>query len=615
MVEAPFDFVDVLNASGDMSTDHEKDVSLQFYLDEEKQAPNDASIQYKLSIIYRNLKKSLKSIEHSTQAVRLKPQEKKYVLNAVEILVENIKYGQAESILKRYLKTNSGCKEGERALADLQKKLTNGFEEDIRMAEKQQFVYPQTKYIQEKLASIESFIGFMKGEEIPKYPLDIFLEVSNVCDLKCIMCGTFSAINPLRHTNISGTTRGFLDYKVLEPIDELLKHALKVHCFGYGEPTLNPKFKEFIHYISQYEVVIDFFTNGMHLTDDLVRFLVDNAVGDITVSFSGSTKVEYESAYQGGKFEQVLEGLARIRDYKKATGKIFPRVSINSLAYRHHLHTFDSFVGLMAEHGVSVIYLKPLLECGDYLPDLVGQSELITPEINDRVIKQAIKIAVANNVGLSIAPELYVHSSEEEYKRHIEFSGLPKDEYAKRKSTIPIEQYKELAKQTKQIPRNDQGPDVIIPVDIENGNDESIRNVLNVGHSEYAHGENYHFYCMEPFKTMYILENGETKPCCNVPSYSPPLGNVINYGGEKVWNGKGFNAYRNAIMNEQYPLTGCANCLKFKTGPKTHFVDQMVREYFVWHSKIHHYTVSQHLAIEIAHLGDGSAIVKRFATK
>jgi MoaA/NifB/PqqE/SkfB family radical SAM enzyme len=454
----------------------------------------------------------------------------------------------------------------------------------------------------------------MKGKEIPKYPLDIFLEVSNVCDLKCIMCATFSAINPNRHNNIAGTTRGFLDYAALQPMEENLKHALKVHCFGYGEPTINPNFKKFIKHIGQYEVLVDFFTNGMHLTEDLVQFIVEHSVGDITVSFSGATKIEYESAYQGGIFEQVLGGLARLRDRKKETGRKYPRVSINSLAYKHHLEKFDQFVPMMADHGVNVIYLKPLLECGNRLPDLVGQSALITPHIAETVIARARKIAAERDIELSIAPELYVNTIQEEYERHVDFSGLSKEEYDERKDPIPIEQFKEVARNTKQIPVQVRGSWDVPPLDIEHGTEEQYKEILNVGKTAYAHGAEYHFYCMEPFKTMYVLENGQTKPCCNVPGDIPAIGNVIDYGGEKVWNGKGFATYRNAILNNEYPLKGCQNCLRFKTGPKTHFVDQMVDEFFHWYSSIYQYDLKRGDFCELISLGDGAAIIARHNT-
>ena len=60
-------------------------------------------------------------------------------------------------------------------------------------------------YLPRKIEAIESFLGFVRGEEFPRFPLEVFLEISNVCDLACVMCPTFSALNPDRKTAIQET--------------------------------------------------------------------------------------------------------------------------------------------------------------------------------------------------------------------------------------------------------------------------------------------------------------------------------------------------------------------------------------------------------------------------
>ncbi len=79
------------------------------------------------------------------------------------------------------------------------------------------------------------------------------------------MCPTFSALSPYRQLNIKEAERGFLNAEeMVRPLDSGLQHALNVHCFGYGDATIHPHFRDVITYLSRFEVVIDFFTNGMH---------------------------------------------------------------------------------------------------------------------------------------------------------------------------------------------------------------------------------------------------------------------------------------------------------------------------------------------------------------
>jgi MoaA/NifB/PqqE/SkfB family radical SAM enzyme len=186
-----------------------------------------------------------------------------------------------------------------------------------------------------KIETVQSFKAFTEGRGLPEWPAEIFLELSNVCDLKCAMCPTFSALNPYRLTALKATERGFLDSKGLaRPLEQVLRHALNVHCFGYGEPTIHPDFRETLDYLAQFQVMIDFFTNGMHLDADLAEFLVRSRVYKITVSFSGATKEDYENVYLGGVFETVLGGLRHLSEAKQRAGRAFPIVVINSLAFQ-----------------------------------------------------------------------------------------------------------------------------------------------------------------------------------------------------------------------------------------------------------------------------------------
>ena len=176
-----------------------------------------------------------------------------------------------------------------------------------------------------KAATIDSFVGFADGGAFPQWPLEIFLKVSNLCDLKCAMCHTFSALNDKRRERVRAQERGFLELeRVLEPLTPLLEHALQVHAFGFGEPTIHPQFRDLLERLTRYEVMLDFFTNGMHLTQELCEFLVEQRVWSITLSFSGATKEEYENIYLGGDFDRVLQGIRRLADAKARAGAVYP---------------------------------------------------------------------------------------------------------------------------------------------------------------------------------------------------------------------------------------------------------------------------------------------------
>src|SRR5262245_48142557 len=218
-------------------------------------------------------------------------------------------------------------------------------------------------YAREKQEAIDSFEAFFRGEAAPRWPLEVFLEASNLCNLRCAMCGPFSALNPNRHLALTEQQRGFFDFTRTErSLETILAHALYVHAFGYGEPTVHPDFPELLRYISGYNVMVDFITNGMRLTPSLCEQIVANRVANVVVSFSGVTQAEYENVYIGGNYETVLEGLQCLADTRARAVSRYPRITINSIGFRHHIASLPAFVDLMAVHGVDVIEVKKLMD-------------------------------------------------------------------------------------------------------------------------------------------------------------------------------------------------------------------------------------------------------------
>ena len=416
-----------------------------------------------------------------------------------------------------------------------------------------------TSLIERKAETVRSFQAFADGIEMPRWPAEIFLELSNVCDLKCAMCPTFSALNPLRLLALKETERGFLETgQIARPLEELLTHALNVHCFGYGEPTIHPAFRESIEYLAGFEVMIDFFTNGMHIDADLADFLVRSNVYRVTVSFSGATAEDYENVYLGGKFEQVLAGLRHLHDAKQRAGRLYPIVVINSLSFRHHIERLEDFVDLMAAHGVGHVEIKPLIEHGDFIPELAGHAAVIRPEVEGKIIERAK--ARAEKIGMVL--NLY---------------GLDPVEGAAEPAppAVAVGRFKEALRSFQPI-----RPEPASPIAPEPALPEAL------GMKEMFDPESPEaFHCMEPFKTLYVRRSGEVKPCCFASG--PSLGSVMSGEGLDVWQGAAFSTIRDGILNGVYSDALCGGCLKHKTAPVDHLIPALWHGYLYWHRAAH----------------------------
>jgi MoaA/NifB/PqqE/SkfB family radical SAM enzyme len=438
----------------------------------------------------------------------------------------------------------------------------------------------------EKLRSVTSYADFCGGGEFPAYPLEMFLEVSNVCDLKCAMCVQFSALNAHRFQILKGDERGFFDVETISGhLEDSLRHALVVHCFGYGEPTIHPKFRSLLDFISKFEVMIDFFTNGMHLDEDLCAFLVDRKIQQVTISFSGSTKDIYENIYIGGDFQRVLDGMSRLAKAKKAAKSAYPIIEVNSLGFRDHVDSFESFVRLMAAHGANVVHLKKL-QHHKIIPQLYEHVSVARPGVEDEMVRRAVKIGRKRGVRVNV--DLYLArgaAGEDDYARQMEFlkTSAERDlgEGDAPFGANPIDKFKEIAGKLPVIRdrRDKRPPRPALGVDVDK---EEARAFLGVATPSRAEGEPK-FHCMEPFKTLYVSRNGAAKPCC-FASPALYLGDVAASDGLDVWRGTGFEVVREAIADGDYPMKSCEVCLRNRSGPRKHFAHHVIRKYLAWHT-------------------------------
>lgn len=441
---------------------------------------------------------------------------------------------------------------------------------------------PIPKFKEHKLAAIRSYMGFLRTGEMPSYPLEVYLEISNACDLKCAMCGPFSALSDARKRALGRDKRGFMSADSLaEPLDEVLKHAIEVHCFGYGEPTINPAFPTFIEMVSPYEVNIDFFSNGMHLTDSMVRLLVDSGVSQITISFSGATKEDYENVYIGGNFERVLGGIKALSDYKKEKGTSFPYIVINSLAYKHHVEKLERFVELMGRNGANSIMLGPIFQTN--VVELDTHASIYRPWVEGQTLARAKEIGATLGVGVySGHYESTAVTSEEQYERRIKKQFARLDEAGI--SHVPVEQLKAYARTIKQSSS-------VAPEHIERSNSRSLDMMaLDRGDvralSDFvaaAELDKDGIFCFEPFKTMFVTTNLDAKPCCNAVVLPPaaPLGSLRRNSAKEIWDGAPMDLLRRGIAAGQYPSM-CHGCMKRKNAYTNHGLAEKVGRYVGW---------------------------------
>lgn len=134
------------------------------------------------------------------------------------------------------------------------------------------------------------------------------IEVTEKCNLKCIMC-------PIGKQIKRKTEMNYTQFKKI--INELCDCGLKSVTIGsIGEPTLNKNLPEMLKYIQQKKIKTELITN---LSLPLSKELIESVQGldRLTVSIDGATKEVYEKIRVGANFKRTITNLRKIASLKK----------------------------------------------------------------------------------------------------------------------------------------------------------------------------------------------------------------------------------------------------------------------------------------------------------
>lgn len=232
----------------------------------------------------------------------------------------------------------------------------------------------------------------MKRSRLISRPVTITLEPTLMCNSDCIMCN--------RNFNRKGTktSDGFLSWDTFNAVKPLFKYARSVLFGGFGEALLHPEYLSMLNEIKKTGSFVFFYTNGILLTENIGRQMVDIGMDRIYISIGGATRATYRKIRGVDAFERVVKNMKRIRDYKKKAGKKTPALFFNVVAMNSILPESEALVELAKELGVVHIGM----------PNMVAQGEEIKNEsiwLNIQEAKSAFagaaRLAEKYNIGFS----------------------------------------------------------------------------------------------------------------------------------------------------------------------------------------------------------------------
>jgi len=132
-------------------------------------------------------------------------------------------------------------------------------------------------------------------------PLRLWIEATNFCNLKCVMC---------LNRSIKIEEKGFMEFELFKKIiDEAKDFVHSVNLHHRGESLLHKDLPEMIKYCRDRGIYSQLHTNATLLTEDKAYEIITSGLNYISFSFDGFDKASYESIRIGAKFEETLSNI------------------------------------------------------------------------------------------------------------------------------------------------------------------------------------------------------------------------------------------------------------------------------------------------------------------
>lgn len=233
-------------------------------------------------------------------------------------------------------------------------------------------------------------------------PVEMAIEPTLQCNSNCIMCN--------RNFNRKETkyAEGFLSWDILMKAKPFIKYAKRISFGGFGEALLHPEYIAMLKEIKKTNPFVSFFTNGVLMTEEKGRGLVDGGMDMISVSIGGATRETYKKIRGIDAFEEVVNNIMLITKYKRKTGKKRPILSFNVVAMKSLLPELDLLVKLAYDIGVEHIAFPNLVVQG---PEIKEESLWLNTEDAEKAFQGAKNLATKFGIEF-IPPNLHIGKSD-----------------------------------------------------------------------------------------------------------------------------------------------------------------------------------------------------------
>lgn len=192
--------------------------------------------------------------------------------------------------------------------------------------------HSQRKNIFDAIYNNPAFIHADKNHS-PSFPLLVDVELTNVCNLQCIFCGQ----------QTMQRKKGFMEENLFKKIvNECAIHDTPIRFIRYGEPFLHRNIISYVTYVKSKNVLLHITNNGLMITEEHMKALVNAQLDSLIFSFQGVTQEGYEIMRNNKLHEVLSKNILKMVEIRGESDK--PYIHISTTITDEPQEQVDKFV-------------------------------------------------------------------------------------------------------------------------------------------------------------------------------------------------------------------------------------------------------------------------------
>jgi len=193
----------------------------------------------------------------------------------------------------------------------------------------------------------------LRREVVKGRPYILFVDPTNVCNLRCPLCPT--------GVGKQGRQATMMSFECFaRVIDQYAPHAYEVNLYNWGEPLLNKDIFRMIEYAASRNLMPGMSSNLNTVRDSDIENLAQSRLEYLTVSLDGTTQEVYAHYRRQGDIELVTTNLRKLIALRRGLRRKSPFIEWQFIVMKHNLHQVEDARRLAKEIGVDLLRFIPV---------------------------------------------------------------------------------------------------------------------------------------------------------------------------------------------------------------------------------------------------------------